>query len=57
MMVKAVADGKGDIVAVHVDPEVVDPTEVEMLEGPDSGRRQTKRFELPASFRTIAWDS
>ncbi len=31
-MVKAVADGKGDIVAVHVDPEVVDPKDVEMLE-------------------------
>lgn len=31
-MVKAVADGKGDIVAISVDPEVIDPKEVEMLE-------------------------
>lgn len=31
-MVKAVADGKGDIVSIAVDAEVVDPEDVEMLE-------------------------
>lgn len=31
-MVKAVADGKGDLVSIHIDPEVIDPEDVEMLE-------------------------
>lgn len=31
-MVKAVADGKGDLVSIHIDPEVIDPDDVEMLE-------------------------
>ena len=31
-MVRVVANGKQDIMEVHIDPEVVDPEDVEMLE-------------------------
>jgi len=31
-MVKAIANGKGDILEVKIDPQVVDPEDVEMLE-------------------------
>lgn len=31
-MVKVVANGKGDILSVTIDPEVVDPEEIEMLQ-------------------------
>jgi len=31
-MVKAVVSGKGDLVEVKIDPQVVDPEDVEMLE-------------------------
>ncbi len=31
-MVKAVANGKGDLVSIQIDPEVIDPEDVEMLE-------------------------
>ena len=32
-MVKVVANGKQHIVSIKIDPEVVDPEDVEMLEG------------------------
>lgn len=31
-MVKAVADGKGDLVSIQIDPEVINPDDAEMLE-------------------------
>lgn len=31
-MVKVVANGKGDILSVTIDPEVVDPEEIDMLQ-------------------------
>jgi DNA-binding YbaB/EbfC family protein len=31
-MVKAVANGKGDVIEIKIDAQVVDPTDVEMLE-------------------------
>lgn len=31
-MVKAIVNGKGDLVQIKLDPEVVDPQDVEMLE-------------------------
>ena len=31
-MVEATVNGKGDVQSVHLDPEVVDPADVEMLE-------------------------
>ena len=31
-MVKVVANGKGDVISITIDPEVVDPEEVDMLQ-------------------------
>lgn len=31
-MVKAVANGMGELLEVHIDPQVVDPSDVEMLQ-------------------------
>ncbi|MCL6629638.1 MAG: YbaB/EbfC family nucleoid-associated protein [Armatimonadetes bacterium] len=31
-MVKAIANGQGDLVGVKIDPQVVDPEDIEMLE-------------------------